>query len=69
VADDGRIREGDLEALNRHISSKQTNERLQRPEHHVGHYPDQGRIAHDGAGRRIFFNNVNGMPRITHYED
>jgi hypothetical protein len=68
MADDGRVRNGDLEALNKHISSLQTDEKLQNPEHHAGHYPDKGRIATDGAGRRVIFDNVNGHPKITDYE-
>jgi hypothetical protein len=69
MADDGRLREGDLEAINEHISNQQTNERLQNPEHHKGHYPNEGRMVQDAKGRRIIFDNEGGRPRIKWYED
>jgi hypothetical protein len=68
MPDDGKLRNGDLEGLNKHISSLQTPEKLQNPENHAGNYPDKGRIATDANGKMVMFDNVNGNPKITWYE-
>lgn len=57
-----RLREGDLEAIDRHIS-KHNRDVIK------GHYPEKGRIVQDKQGRRVIYDVENGRPRIKAYEN
>ena len=62
-----RLRNGDLEALNRHIDKHQ-RDMPRSGKFPDGVYPEKGRVAQDEKGRRVTYDVVNGKPQIRHYE-
>lgn len=57
----GRLRNADLEHINRHIDKHNRD--------YKGHYPTQGRQVKDEKGRMVRYDIVNGRPQIRSYDD